>query len=157
MNNQLNWKNHLYGDEENIGLFNELPKRIGMLRQLRKFVSNTLLKLILNGLFTSKLIYGITIYGGVWGLPGVLNEDHINSTSITKEDMRKLQVLQNSAIRLLLGKPRDTPVRTLLQESNQISVHQFVAYHTASQTYKVYQNQEPRYHYTRLFENVPTQ
>ena len=134
MNNQLNWKNHLYGDEENIGLVKELSKRVGMLRQIRKYVNNTVFKLILNGLFTSKLIYGITIYGGVWGLPGVLNEDPINSTSITKEDMRKLQVLQNSAIRLLLSKPRDTHVKTLLQESNQMSVHQLVAYHTASQT-----------------------
>ena len=56
MNNQLNWKNHLYGDQENIGLVKELSKRVGMLRQIRKYVNNTVFKLFLNSLFTSKLI-----------------------------------------------------------------------------------------------------
>ena len=65
--------------------------------------------------------------------------------------MRKLQILQNSALRLLLRKPRETPVRALLKESKQLSVHQLVAYHTATQTFKVYKNQEPRYHHDRLF------
>ena len=129
LNNQLTWKNHLYGDEENMGLVKELSKRLGMLRQIRKYVGNATLKLIMNGLFTSKLIYGITIYGGVWGLPGIMNDDPVNSTSITKEDMRKLQVLQNTALRILLRKPRETPVISLLKESRQMSVHQLVAYH----------------------------
>ena len=64
-----------------------------------------------------------------WGLPGVLNEDPVHSTSISKEDMRKLQVLQNTAIR------------------------QLVAYHTACQVFKIYQNKEPAYHYSRLFSD----
>ena len=157
INNMLNWKNHLYGDEENLGLVKELSQRIGMLKQIRKYVNTATFKLILNGMFTSKLIYGITIYGGVWGLPGILNEDPINSTSITKNDMRKLQVLQNSALRLLLNQPRDTPVTTLLHESKQMSVHQLVAYHTANQAFKVYKNQEPSYHYKRLFSDPTNQ
>ena len=157
MNNRLNWKNHLYGDDENIGLVKQLSQRIGMLKQVRKYVSSAVFKMILNGLFNSKLIYGITVYGGVWGLPGILNEDPINSTSISKEDMRKLQVLQNSALRLLYRKPRETPVSSLLREANQMSVHQLVAYHTASQTYKIYKNQEPAYHHMRLFGNTDVQ
>ena len=154
INNQLNWKNHLYGDSENIGLVKELSKRIGMLRQLRKYVNDCTFRILLNGMFTSKLIYGITIYGGVWNLPGILNENPINSTSIRKEDMRKLQILQNSALRLLLRKPRETPVKNLLKESKQLSVHQLVAYHTATQTYKVFKNEEPSYHHDRLFGNI---
>ena len=151
VNNQLNWKNHLYGDEENIGLLKELSKRIGMLKQIRKYVSKAVFKLILNGMFTSKLIYCITVYGGVWGIPGILNEDQVNSMSITKEDMRKLQVLQNSALRLLCNKPRDTPVISLLKEANHMSVHQLVAYHTTCQTFKVHMSQEPAYHHQRMF------
>ena len=95
------------------------------------------------------------MYGGVWGLPGILNDDPVNSTSITKEDMRKLQVLQNVALRLFLRKPRDTPVTVLLSEAKQLSVHQLVAFHTAAQTYKIYTNKEPTYHYSRLFSNNP--
>ena len=59
-------------------------------------MSTITFKTILNGLFNIKLIYGIKVYGGIWVLPGVLN---VNSTSITKEKMRKLQVLQNTALR----------------------------------------------------------
>ena len=151
MNNQLNWKNHLYGDGENLGLVKELSQRIGMLRQVRRYVSDKTFKTVLNGMFISKLIYGITIYGAVWGLQGILNDEPVNSTSISKEDMRVLQVLQNKALRLLLRKPRETPVINLLKESNQMSVHQLVAYHTANQTFKVFRNQEPSYHYQRLF------
>ena len=77
-----------------------------MLKQIRKYVSIGVFRMIINGLFNSKLIYGITVYGGVWGLPGIFTEDATNSTGITKEDMRKLQVLQNSALRLLYQKPR---------------------------------------------------
>ena len=154
VNNQLNWKNHLYGDDENLGLVKELSKRLGMLKKVRKFVSEGTFKMILNGLFTSKLIYGITVYGGVWGLPGIYNEEPINAISITKEDMRKLQVLQNSALRILLNRPRETPSTSLLKDAKQLSVHQLVAFHTASQTYKIHKNQEPAYHYERLF-NAP--
>ena len=93
------------------------------------------------------------MYGGVWGLPGRLNDDPVNSTSMSKEDMRKLQVVQNVELRLLLGKPRDTPVTSLLSEAKQLSVHQLVAYHTAAQTFKIYRNKEPTYHYSRLFGN----
>ena len=99
VNNKLNWKNHLYGDEVNTGLLKQLSQRIGMLRKIRKFVTIPIFKNVLNGMFNSKLIYRITVYGGVWGLPGKLNDDPVKSTSISKEDMRKLQVLQNVALR----------------------------------------------------------
>ena len=123
VNNKLNWKNHLYGDEDNTGLLKQLSQRIGMLRKMRNFVTSAIFKTVLNGIFNNKLIYGITVYGGVWGLPGILNDDPVNSTSFTKEDMRKLQVMQNVAIKHFLCKPRDTPVTVLLSESKQLSVH----------------------------------
>ena len=107
-------------------------------------------------MITSKLIYGISVYGGVWGLPEIMHEEQIHSKSITKEDMRKLQVLQNSTLRILFRKPRKTPVTTLLKDANQMSVHQLVAYHTGCQTFKIYRNQRPAYHFNRLFsfENI---
>ena len=77
-------------------MIKDLSKRLGMLKKVRKYVTRGMFKLILNGLFTSKLIYGIAVYGGVWGIPGIpgiLNVEPVNSTSISKEDMRKPQVL----------------------------------------------------------------
>ena len=151
VNNQATWKNHYYGDEENQGMMKQLSKRIGMLKQIRRYISDQRFKLILNGLFTSKLIYGITVWGAVWGIPGDMDVENRRSISTTKEDMRKLQVLQNKALRLYLRKPYDTPTSTLLLLGNQLSVHQLVAYHSAVQVFKIKESQKPSYHYERLF------
>ena len=102
-------------------------------------------------MFTSKLIYGITVWGAVWGIPGDLDQEKRRSISTTKEDMRKLQVLQNKALRLYLRKPYDTPTSDLLLLSNQLSVHQLVAYHSAVQVFKIRESQKPSYHFERLF------
>ena len=64
--NQLTWKNHLYGDDDNIGVIKQLSQRIGMIKQTRKFVNDKVFRTILNGLLNSKLIYGITVYGGIY-------------------------------------------------------------------------------------------
>ena len=151
VNNLATWRHHFYGDEENIGLMKQLSKRIGMLKQIRKYVTANRFKIIMNGMFTSKLIYGITVWGAVWGIPGDLDQETRRSITTTKEDMRKLQVLQNKALRIFHRKSYDTPTVQLLQESNQLSVHQLVAYHSAVQVYKIRDSQKPSYHYERLF------
>ena len=107
VNNQLNWRNHLYRDEENLGLIKDLSKRLGILKKVRKYVTRGMFTLIFNGLFTSKLIHGITVCGGVGGIPGILNVEPVNSTYTSKEDMRKLQVSKNQALRLLVNKPEN--------------------------------------------------
>ena len=122
VNNQATWKNHLYGDSDNLGLLKQLSQRVGMLKRLRKFILQNKFKMALDGIFTSKLIYGITVWGGIWGLPGSLDETNRKSTSITKEDMRKLQVLQNSALRTQTGSRYDVPTATLLSKTGQLSV-----------------------------------
>ena len=142
------WKNHLQGDDDNIGLLKELSKRIGMLRKLRKFLPNTRFKMIVNGLWTSKLLYGITVWGSVWGVPGRNAEKSIN---LRKDDMKKLQVLQNSTLRMILKRNYDTPTVQLLSESKSLSVNQLVAYNMLVQVFKVKQTQQPSYHFHRFF------
>ena len=68
LKNLLTWKNHRYGDDDNIGLSKQLSQIIGMMKQIRKFVNDKVIRTILNGLFNSKLIYGITEYGGIYGV-----------------------------------------------------------------------------------------
>ena len=51
--------------------------------------------MVVNSLFYSKLVYCISVWGDVWDLPGVLDDQVRSVTSISKEDMRKLQVLQS--------------------------------------------------------------
>ena len=79
--------------------------------------------MLVSGLFTSKVQYGIT----AWGNPVRYQEIGQNSMNLGKEGMRKLQVLQNTTLRLLLKKKYDTPTSSLLTESKSLSVNQTVA------------------------------
>ena len=99
VNNKATWHHHLHGNEENVGLLKQLSQRVGMLKRIRKYMNERQFKMILTGMFTSKLLYGITTWGGVWGLRS-MDDSNRNSIAITKEDMRKLQVIQNKALRL---------------------------------------------------------
>ena len=65
VNNKMNWKNNLYGDEENSVLMKELSNRVGILKKLRPILPLRKLKQVISSIFTSKLIYCITIWGGV--------------------------------------------------------------------------------------------
>ena len=93
VNNTASWQHHLHGDEENPGLLPTLSKRVGVLKKLRRVTPERKFRQLASGLFTSKLMFGATVWGGVWGIPGVM-EENAKKTSISKEDMRKLQVIQ---------------------------------------------------------------
>ena len=119
---------------------------------MRNFIPDNKFRQIVNGIYTSKQIYGLTAFGGLWGVPGnQMDEVQRNSTMTTKEDMRKMQVIQNSVMRIVSRGRYDTPKTTLLEKTNQLSIHQLVAYHSANQIYDIHKHQVPKYHYNRLF------
>ena len=147
------WKEHLFGNDDNLGLLKNLSKRIRILKCLRNYMPNNKFNQIVAGIFTSKLINCITVWGGVWGLP-VQNVKNRRTTSITKQEMRKLQVIQNKAMRLMTGLDYNASTKSLLKSSNQLSVHQLVAYHTLCQVHKIKMSKLPAYHYERLFRKT---
>ena len=117
----MTWNNHLYGDSDNEGLIPGLSKRVGMLRKIRNFIPNRKFSQIVGGMFTSKLIYAMSLWGGLWGIPGTF--DTGTRTSTTKTDMRRLQVLQNKVMRLETHMDYKTPLSELLHKTNKLSVH----------------------------------
>ena len=70
VNDSLTWKNHLYGDEEHPGLISDLSKRTGVLKILRKYLPDTKFRQAMAAIFTSKLIYCISVWTGIWDIPG---------------------------------------------------------------------------------------
>ena len=70
---------------------------------------------------------------------------------MTLEDNKKLQVLQNSVLRLETWLCKETPVNTLLNEAKQLSIQQLTAYHSLLSVYKCKQSTQPEYMYNRLF------
>ena len=89
----------------------------------------------------------MAVWGGIWGLP---NSPICQYSSISKEDMRKLQVLQNKMMRIETGLNYEIPTKELLQSCNYLSVHQMVAYHSSLQIPKIISSQKPQYHTNRI-------
>ena len=113
INNELTWKNHLYGDNENEGLVPQLSKRIGILKKLSSRMSKERLKLFASGMFYSKLSYCLPVFGNVLGLDRY-KEDNNRYTSFTSTDNNRLQVLQNNLNRLLTRAEYNNPTSELL-------------------------------------------
>ena len=151
INDVATWKHHFYGDDNNLGLLKELSKRLGILRKLSNFLPQRKLRTVVNGLFTSKMLYCITAWSGVWGIQGGLDETERRAISMTKADMRKVQTLQNKAMRILTKHDFRTPTLQLLEDAKMLSVNQLAAYSMELQVFKISSSRQPDYHFDRLF------
>ena len=151
VNDSLTWRNYLHGDEENSGLLQHLSKRVGVLKILRKYLPDGKFRQAISAIFTSKLIYCMSVWTGVWDIPG--HQENGNKIAINKEDMRKLQILQNKTLRLLTRADKMTSTITLTNMARSLSVHQLGAFHIAAQVFKIYKSKKPDYHHSRLFNN----
>ena len=144
INNNLTWQNHLYGDDNNEGLVQQLSKRIGVLKKMSRQMDRKNLKFFAAGMFYSKLIYCLPVYGNVFGLEQY-REQNFRYQSYSVKDNHKLQVLQNNLNRLLLNAKYDTPTEVLLQETSSLSIQQMTAYHTVVLTKKIISTGKPSY------------
>ena len=150
VNNELTWKEQLYGEswrpkgENSKGLIPQLSKRVGILRKLSKYLPMSRFKSISSGLFDSKLIYCLPVFGNVW-ISCTNDDKDRKSPGFSKEDNRKLQVLQNKVCRLKLGQSSyDISTQDLLKECDQLSVHQLTALHTLLMVHKCVTHQKPK-------------
>ena len=149
LNNKLTWKNHLYGDEENMGLVPQLNRRLGMLKRLSKFMSKDKLKYFSAGIFYSKLSYCLPVFGNIFGLD-TFKEENRRYYSFTVKRNANLQVLQNKLNKLLTNSDYNTPTVDLLEQTDALSVHQMIAYQTGVATYKVVKSGKPSYIASKL-------
>ena len=158
--NDMTWKSYLYGqygNQKKNGLIPKLSQRVGMLAKLSKFMSPGQFKSVCDGLFTSSLLYCLPLYMNVWNLPS-MDDTSRRSTTITKEDCRKLQVLQNKVLRCKSGHTdRYTPTSELLRQTNELSVHQMGAYHSLITLARILLNGKPEYFVNRLDLRKPSE
>ena len=97
--------------------------------------------MVMNGIFNSTLIYCLPVYGNVW----LQGDQRFRYRSFKKDDLRRLQVLQNRALRLLTNLPSHTSTEVLVKSSGQLSVHQLTAYHSLVSLHKVVVSGKPDY------------
>ena len=156
VNNQLTWKEFLYGekwrDENNaIGLIPQLAQRVGILSKISKYMPSDRFKLFCNGLFHSKLSYCIQVFSNVWNLE-TMDDETRRFSAFTMQDNRKLQTLQNKTMRLKTSLPFYTSTELLCSTSGDLSVQQLTAFSTLVSAQKSMHFQKPEY-LARRFEN----
>ena len=113
-------------------------------------------KMVTSGLFTSLVSYCIEVFGNNWGLD-TMDETERRSISFIKKDCAKLQTLQNTVLKLQTGLPRDYPTKDLLLKTENLSIHQQIAYQTLVQVFKAIINQKPHYISNKLIIRKPEQ
>ena len=106
-------------------------------------------KIISQGLFDSKLLYCLQVFGNTWGT-STYDLENRRYRSFTKADNNKLQVLQSRVLRMKSSLPRYTPTELLLKCCSQLSVHQLIAYSSLLTLHKSLSSGEPEYFRKKL-------
>ena len=122
----LKWTNHILLNEKS--LVKQLGTRLNALRKISKFADFKTRKMLADGLFMSKLVYLIPLWGGC--------EKFLN---------KALQIIQNKAARSVTKLGIFTPVQLLLKQCGWLSVHQLVFFHTLVLLFKTNQQKTPQY------------
>ena len=157
INEKMTWQEHLHGEkwrkegENNQGLIPQLSTRVGILKKLARSASKRNLRILSNGLFYSKLSYCLPLFSNTWGLDKY-KDSGTRFSCFTKDDNRKLHVLQNQVTRLLIKgsgydreKKQNMSTEELLEKSGDLSVHQLGALYTLSLTKKILTFKKPEY------------
>ena len=124
--NDLKWTEYIQNNEKS--LIRQLNTRLNALKQISSVASFKTRLMIANGIFCTKLIFQISLWGGA--------ADYLISS---------LQIIQNKAARVVSKRDKYTPIVELLRQCGWLSVRQLVFYHSVIQIYKTKQTSSPKY------------
>ena len=132
----LKWTDYLQNNEKS--LIKQLTTRLNALKMISYVASFKVRLMIANGIFSSKLIFQISLWGGT--------EEYL---------LNSLQIVQNRAARFVTRRDRYTPVVELLRQCGWLSVRQLTFYHSVILIYKTLQISCPKYIYSKLSSEFP--
>ena len=132
----MKWTAHILKSDKS--LVRSLTMRASALQKIQKIASFKTRKIIGTGIFMSKLIYLIPLWGGC--------EDYL---------VRALQVVQNKAARAITKLNIFTPTRVLLKTCQWMSVRQLVIYHSLVLLQKTLEMKLPAYLDSRITMGGP--
>ena len=132
----LKWSEYIQNNDKS--LLKQLNSRLSALKLISKVASFKTRLMVANGIFCSKLIYQIGLWGGT--------EDYL---------LRRLQVVQNRAARFVTKMDRYSPTIEVLKTCGWLSVRQLVFYHSVVQIYKTLQIRSPKYISCKLCTEFP--
>ena len=118
INKDATWTHQLELGEKPIA--KSLRSILGILSYISKFMPIKSRLLLANGLFLSKLLYLLPMWGG-----------------LTIKDSKKLQILINKCARTVLGVSRKIQTRALMEGCGWLYFRELVHYHSQVQMYKI--------------------
>ena len=133
----LKWSNYIFSGDD-CSLVKTLNTRLKALKQICTTADFKTRLQIANGIFMSKLIYCIPLWGG---------------TSV--EMIRMLQVVQNKAARYITKLDWYTPSETLMKQCNWFNIKQLIAYHSLLSLHKNLVFNQPMYMFKKLDRSFP--
>ena len=128
---ELKWNEHILDNEHS--LIRQLNSRINGLIKVCKSAPFKQRLMIANGIFISRCIYLIQVWGGA-----------------SKYLIKSIQILMNKAARAVTRLSWYTPTRILMKQCNWLSVSQLIHYHTVLLTHKVVMTQRPKYLHDKM-------
>ena len=129
LHEDMKFAEHIVNSKES--LLCSINQRIGALKLIAKVANFKTRKMIANGIFMSKLIYLIELWGGS-----------------SKYLMKALQKAQNRAARFVTKLDWNTTTGELLRQCGWLSVQQLAVYHSVVMVYKVILNKSPKHLYS---------
>ena len=124
----LKWSDYILHDENS--LLRILSNRVNGLKKVCYAASFKQRKTVADGIFMSKLIYMIQVWGGC--------ENYL---------LKSLQIIQNKAARVVTKLKWDTPVGTLLSQCGWLSIRQLIWYHSVILVHRIRLSKVPKYLY----------
>ena len=111
----------------------KLKTRLAALEKLRFVIHKSFKKTLVQGVFNSVLSYCLPLFGGC-----------------CKNDLDKLQILQNKAVRIVMNLPPRSNRENMFNEIDWLTIRQLVAYHTLIAVYNIRKSRQPKYLYGLL-------
>ena len=118
LNKDVTWSHQLELGEKPI--LKALRSTLGVLTHISKHMSVSCRLLLANGLFISKLLYLLPMWGG-----------------LSVRDSKKLQTIMNKCARMVLGVSRRTRTRALMVGCGWLYFRELVDYHSLVQMFKL--------------------
>ena len=132
-------------ENSNRGLIPILTKRLGIIKKLSRYTSKHNLKIFIEGILMSKMRYSLPVMINIWHKE-IYRAKERKYQCFTKKDLQRLQMIQNTALRILTeDKNRKMPTTTLLKETDSLSVHQIGAQAILNEAKKILITEKPEY------------
>ena len=131
LHQNLKFREHIQDNEKS--LIKSLNTRLKALQQIRRVTSFSQRLAIANGIFNSKMVFLISVWGGT--------EEYL---------LDSLQILSNKAMRMICNVGKSIKIEELQKRTGWMSVRQSVMFHSLMDARRVMSTQQPAYLYRKL-------